>query len=125
MRPVSQSERHDAPGRSDQLVPGVGTVIDDVVKAAERPVREPIVAYELPDVFLRVQLGALGRQSHDGDVRGHGEPFGDMPPGLIRQEQSMWPGATLAVNSSRNSSNAALSRRSDSARLDAVCEVKG
>ena len=33
------------------------TVVDDVVVGFEDAVRKPVVSDELPDVFLRVQLG--------------------------------------------------------------------
>ena len=42
----------------------------DVVKYA---VGEPIVADELPDILLRVQLGAFRWQRDDGDVVRHDE----------------------------------------------------
>ena len=34
-------------------------MIDDVVEGFEDPIREPIFAHELPDVFLGIQLGHL------------------------------------------------------------------
>ena len=89
MWPNAQPERHDAPGLGNELVPCVSAVIDDVVLAGEHPVREPVVAHELPNILLQVQLGALGGQRHDGDVRRHGQPFGDVPPGLVQQEHGM------------------------------------
>ena len=89
MRPVAQPERHNSPGLCHKLVPGLGAVVDDVVVAGEHPVRQPVVAHELPDVLLRVQLRALRWQGHDGDVQGHGQPLGDVPPSLVQQEHGM------------------------------------
>ena len=96
MRPVAQSDRHDGPGLPDKLVPGVAAVIDDVVVAGEDPIRDPVVAHELPDVFLRVQLGAFRRQRHDRDVVGHNEPGRQVPSGLIDQQRGMAAGRDLS-----------------------------
>jgi len=52
------SDGRDFPGLIDQGVPGVATVIDDVVERFEDAVREPVLTHELPDVFLAVELGA-------------------------------------------------------------------
>jgi hypothetical protein len=35
-------------------------VVDEIVVAGEDAVREPVVAHELPDVLLRVQLRRRG-----------------------------------------------------------------
>ncbi len=68
MCPVTQSDGHNFPGLVDQAVPCVAAVIDDDVVASEHAIGEPIVAQELPDVFGRVEFGALGRQRDEGDV---------------------------------------------------------
>jgi len=60
--PLAQSDGHDSPGLIDELVPGVAAFFEDLVVGFEDPVREPVVAHELPDVFLRVQLRAQFRQ---------------------------------------------------------------
>ena len=52
----------------DELVPSVAAMIDDVIEGLEDPVREPVFAHELPDVFLGVQLRAFGRQRDQRDV---------------------------------------------------------
>ena len=44
------------PGLVDDLVPSVATVVDDMVVGFEDTVREPVVARELPDDFLRIGL---------------------------------------------------------------------
>lgn len=57
MRPIAQSNGHDAPGLIDELVPGGTAVIDDVVCGFEDAIGKPVVAYELPGVFGRIQFG--------------------------------------------------------------------
>ena len=39
----------------------------------------------------RVQLRALGRQRHEGDVRRHDQETGEMPPGLVEDEHGVSP----------------------------------
>src|SRR3954471_23889954 len=56
------------PGLVGELVPGCTAVVEEVVVGREDAVREPVLAHELPDVLDRVQLRALGRQCHEGDV---------------------------------------------------------
>jgi len=89
MSPLAQTEGHDAPRLIDELVLGVAAVVDDIVVGSEDPVRQPVVAHELPDVLDRVQLGASGRQRHQGDV-GRDDQFGRaMPSSLIKQEDGV------------------------------------
>jgi hypothetical protein len=88
-RPVSQSDRHDAPRLVDELVLGVAAMIDDRVVGSEHRVGQPVVVHKLPDVLDRVQLRALGGQRNDGDVRRHGQAFGHVPPGLINQQRAV------------------------------------
>ena len=90
--PLAHADRHDAPGLIRQSVPGVAAVIDDGVVRGGNAVRQLVVAHELPNVLDRVQLGALGRQWHDGDVRRHDEALGDVPAGLIDQQRTMFAG---------------------------------
>jgi len=61
MGPISQAEGHDGPGLRLQLVPGLAAVIDESMDVTEHTVGEPIVADELPDVLLRIELGAFWR----------------------------------------------------------------
>ena len=89
MRPLAQSDRHDAPRLIDELVPCEAAVIDDVFVGCEDAVGEPVVAHELPDVLDRVQLGALGRQRQERDVGGHHQCCRGMPPGLIEDQDGM------------------------------------
>ena len=70
-------------------------MIDKVVVTGEHAVREPVVAHELPDVFLRVEFGTLGGQRQDGDVVRHDEMAGEMPGGLIDKHGCVPPGRDL------------------------------
>ena len=51
-------------------------MVDDGFRAVEHAIGEPVVAHELPDVFLRVEFGTFCRQRDDCDVVGHSEPGG-------------------------------------------------
>ncbi len=53
-RPIAVSDGHDFPWLIDEGVPGVAAVIDDVVEGFEDAVRQPVLAHELPDIFLAV-----------------------------------------------------------------------
>jgi len=57
MRPIAHADGHDDPRLIDEPVPGFAAERDDVVVGSEYPVRQPVVAHELPDVLDRVQLG--------------------------------------------------------------------
>lgn len=92
MRPLAQSDGHDAPGLIDELVPSVAAMVDEIVVGFEDAVREPVVAHELPDVFDRVELGAFWRQCNDGDVGRHDEAGRQVPASLIDQEDGMGSG---------------------------------
>jgi len=61
MGPFTGSDRHDFPRLVDELVPSITAVVEDIRVGLEDPVREPVVADELPDVLDRVQLGGSGR----------------------------------------------------------------
>lgn len=92
MRPLAQSDGHDAPGLIDELVPSVAAMVDEIVVGFEDAVREPVVAQKLPDVFDRIELGAFWRQRNDGDVCGHEEAGRQVPASLIDQEDGMGSG---------------------------------
>lgn len=62
MGPFAEPDGHDGPGLIDQLVPGMAAMVDDIFVGLEDPVRQPVIAHELPDVFDRVQLWAFWRQ---------------------------------------------------------------
>jgi hypothetical protein len=89
--PVAQPEGHDAPRLVDEPVPSVAAVVDDDLVGPEDAVREPVVAHELPDVLHRVELGALGRQRDQCDVRRHRHLARQVPPGLIKQQHRVCP----------------------------------
>ena len=89
MCPNTYTDGHDFLGLSRQLIPDVITVIDDVVCRCEHPVREPVVAYELPDVFDQVEFGWARWQQKDGDVGRDHKPVACVPAGLVHQQDSM------------------------------------
>jgi len=89
VRPLAQSDGHDAPWLIDELVPGRTAMVDEIVVGFEDAIGEPIVAQELPDVFDRVELGAFRRQRNDGDVCRHDKTGRQVPAGLIDQEDGV------------------------------------
>ncbi len=92
MRPLTQSDGHDAPGLIDELVAGLATMVDEIVVRFEHPVREPVVAHERPHVLNRVELGTFGWQRDDGDVGRYDEACRHVPAGLVDQEDSVGGG---------------------------------
>ena len=92
MRPLAQSDGHDAPGLIDELVPRHTAVVDEIVVRFEDAVRQPVVTQELPDVFDRIELGTFRRQRHNGDVWWHDESRRQVPAGLIDQEYGVCAG---------------------------------
>jgi hypothetical protein len=56
---------------------------------------KPVVADELPDVFLRVELGAFGRQRDQGVGGGDLQAAGKMPSSLIEKKDGVPPGRDL------------------------------
>ena len=62
---------------------------DDVVVAFEDAVREAVVAQELPDVFDGIELWRAGRKRQERDVPGHDERPGEMPSGLVEEQNGV------------------------------------
>ena len=89
MGPIAHADGHDRPGSIDELVPSLTAGVDDVVMACEDPVRQPVVAHELPDILDRVELGRAGGEQDDGDVVGHVELGGAVPAGLIHEQDGV------------------------------------
>ena len=89
MGPFAEPDGHDGPGLIDQLVPCVAAMVDDIVVGLEDPVRQPVVAHELPDVFDRIEFRAFRWQGQQGDVVGDRQIGGEMPSGLIHHEYGM------------------------------------
>ena len=73
MRPLAQSDGHDAPGLVNELVPCFTAVIDEIIVRFEDAVGEPVIAHKLPDVLDRIELGAFRRQGDNGDIGRHDE----------------------------------------------------
>lgn len=107
MRPASHPDRHDAPRFFNQFVPGVAAVINDVGIGGEDAVRQPVLPHELPDVFLRIELRALGGQRDDGDVRRHNQLRRHVPSGLIHKQH----GVSAGSNSLRDFGEVEVHRR--------------
>ena len=83
---------HDLPWLVDEVVPGLAAQRDDVFVGFEDPVRQPVVAHELPDILHRVQLGRSWRQRQDGDVVGDRQLGRQVPTGLIDDQHRMGAG---------------------------------
>ena len=62
---------------------------DDIVVVAEDAVGEPVVAEELPDVFDGIEFGRARRQRQESDIVRHDEPAGEVPSGLVEDEDGM------------------------------------
>ena len=62
-------------------------MVDDIVVGFEDLIREPVVAQELPDVFLRIELRTVRRQRDQGDVGRHDVPARQMPAGLSDEKR--------------------------------------
>ena len=89
MRPLAQSEGHDAPRLIGEFIPSEAAVKDDIVVGFEDPVRQPVVAHELPHIFDRVELRAPRWQRHQRDVGWHDQLRRSVPSGLIEQEDGV------------------------------------
>jgi hypothetical protein len=64
-------------------------VIENVVVGFENPIREPVIAHVLPDIFDLVELRRFRRQRQEGDVGGNQQLLLDMPPCLIEDEDGV------------------------------------
>ena len=89
MGPLAVSDGCDARGLSDEFVPSVAAVVDDIRVGCEDAVREPVFAHELPDIFDRIEFGAFGGKRQDGDVAGYDQLVGHVPTGLIHEDHGM------------------------------------
>jgi hypothetical protein len=50
------------------VLQAIAAVIDDVVERFENSVRQPVLAHELPDIFLAVEFGCAWRKLQERDV---------------------------------------------------------
>jgi hypothetical protein len=92
VRPLAQSDGHDAPGLIDELIPGRAAMVDEIVVRFEDAVGEPVVAHELPNVFDRIEFRAFRRQRNDADVGRNDEAPRQVPASLVDQEDGMGSG---------------------------------
>ena len=88
----------------------------------EDPVRQPVVAQELPDVFDRVQLGAFRRKWHERDVGRHDEMARQCHPAWSRRRTACLPGATRSR--SRPGAGSSPRCRSGAGRARHPCRVR-
>ena len=77
----------------------------------EDPVRQPVVAHELPDILHRVQLGRSWRQRQDGDVVGDRQLGRQVPTGLIDDQHRMGAGIDGGTDSMRCAAMASVSHQ--------------
>src|SRR6266540_2251986 len=93
--PIAVGNGHDLPRLIGESVPGVAAVVDDVVEGFEDAVRKPVLAHELPDIFLAVELGCARWQWQERDVARNPEIFRAVPAGLIEDENGVRAGGDL------------------------------
>lgn len=70
-------------------------MIDDVVVVEEDPVRQPIVAHELPDVLDRIEFGTFGWERQEREIARTVEPCGRMPSSLVEHEDGVATGRDI------------------------------
>ena len=92
MSPLAQADGHDAPRLIGKAVLGEAAPVKVIVVGFEDAVRQPVVAHELPDVFDRVELGAFGRQRHEGDIGRDDQPRREMPACLAEYQHGVSAG---------------------------------
>jgi hypothetical protein len=92
MGPISHADGRDPPRLFDELVPGVAAMVDDLFVGAEHPVREPVVANELPDIFLRIEFGTFRWDRDDGDIVGDHQLGRQVPAGLVHEQHGVSAG---------------------------------
>ena len=89
VRPISHSGRCDRVWQCDALCPGLASGLDDFFAGPGYPVREPVGAHVLADVFLRVRFRRRRRQTDRRDVRGRVEPGCRLPSGAVRKQNGV------------------------------------
>lgn len=71
---------------------------DDIVVVFEYTVGEPVIAHELPDIFMGVQFRGPGRQRQESDVLGNVEIGRCVPPGLIDEDYGVSAGVDFTAD---------------------------
>ena len=92
MCPVPHADGDYLPRAVDELVPGFAAEGDNFVVGFEDPVRQPVVAEELPDVLDRVQFRRPGRERQQGDVVRDVQFRRHVPSGLVDHYHGMGTG---------------------------------
>src|SRR4051794_14247813 len=76
-------------------------MVDKVGVGCEHPVREPVIAHELPDVLGGVELRAFGRERHSVMLSGSTRPAERCHPAWSTTSTACLSGATSAAISAR------------------------
>src|SRR5262245_15321765 len=76
------------PASAGEAAPSVLAGIENGLVARKHAIGEEVLAQILPDVFLCVELRALGRQKPHREDGGFLELFGWVPAGLVEQDDS-------------------------------------
>ena len=79
----------------DEVVPGVGAEVDDLLEGFEDAVGEPVVAEVLPDVLDGVEFRGARRQGQECQVGRDVELRGGMLSGLIEDDHGVGAGGDL------------------------------
>src|SRR5271165_1953954 len=111
MCPMTDAERHDAPGLIDELVPSIGAVIDDIRIGTEDAVGQPIVAHELPDVLEGFSSGHFGGSGRSVMLGGTSSRSDMCQPAWSISITACAPGATAMATSARCRFIAAILQR--------------
>jgi hypothetical protein len=82
-------------GRSMSLFQGLAAMVDEVDVGGEHPVREPVVAHELPDVLGGVELRAFRREHDERDVVRNREAGREVPSALVEDKHGVFAGGDL------------------------------
>lgn len=97
--PFASGNGSDAFGVCDEGIPGVAASVEDCFVGVEDAVAEIISPKELPDVFDRVEFGAIGRQSEQADIVGQPQPAAALvPAGAVEDEDGVRTGSDLGAD---------------------------
>ena len=70
-------------------------MVHEIGVGGEHPVREPIIAHELPDVLGGVELRAFRREHQERDIVRNHEAGREVPSGLVDDERGVLAGGHL------------------------------
>src|SRR5215208_7275703 len=91
--PVPGADGADALWVTDEEVPRADASIDDGLVGVPNQGGQFVAAQESPDVFHRIEFGAVGGQIEQGDVLRHAQALAAlMPAGAVQQQDRMCTG---------------------------------